>query len=139
MQSEKSTAIVPASWSPTGYSALFIHEMPEVRFDDVLTVTVTDDETLISIDPRFLEVCEPGSVQVCGCVPDLPIPVGAVAENDAVRVRLGARTNDEGVNLVIRLTGVRRGFSSQRFPNRTEEQFLANEAFIRSAYPGGDE
>ena len=139
MQSEKSTAIVPASWSPTGYTALFIHEMPEVRFDDVLTVTVTDDDTLISIDPQFLDVCEPGSVQVCGCVLDLPIPVGAVVENDAVRVRLGARGSDQSVNLVIRLTGIRKGFSSQRFPNRTEEQFLANEAFIRSAYPGGNE
>ena len=139
MQSEKSTAIVPASWSPTGYTALFIHEMPEVRFDDVLTATVADDETLISIDPRFLEVCEPGSVQVCGCVSDLPIPVGAVVENDAICVRLGARGDNESVNLVIRLTGIRKGFSSQRFPNRTEEQFLANEAFIRSAYPGGNE
>jgi hypothetical protein len=138
MQSEKSTAIVPASWSPTGYSALFIHEMPEVRFDDVLTAIV-DDETLIAIDPRFLEVCEPGTVQVCGCVPDLPVPVGAAVENDAVRVRLGARGSDQSVNLVIRLTGIRKGFSSQRFPNRTEEQFLANEAFIRSAYPGGNE
>ena len=127
------------SWSPTGYTALFIHEMPEVRFDDVLTATVADDETLISIDPRFLEVCEPGSVQVCGCVPDLPIPVGAAVENDAVRVRLGARGDDESVNLVIRLTGIRMGFGSQRFPNRTEEQFLANEEFIRSAYPGGNE
>jgi hypothetical protein len=139
MQSEKSTAIVPASWSPTGYTALFIAEMPEVRFDDVLTATVTDDETLISIDPRFLEVCEPGSVQVCGCVPDVPIPVGAVVENDDVRVRLGVRCEGESVKLVLRLTGIRKGFSSQRFPDRTEEQFLANEAFIRSAYPGCSE
>ena len=139
MQSEKSTAIVPASWSPTGYSALFIAEMPEVRFDDVMTATVMDDETRLPVDPKFLEVCEPGSVQVCGCVPDLPIPVGAVVEDDAVRVRLGARAHDESVNLAIRLTGIRKGFSSQRFPDRTEEQFLANEAFIRSAYPGGSE
>lgn len=139
MQSEKSTAIVPASWSPTGYTALFIHEMPEVRFDDVFSATVTDDETMISLDPRFLEVCEPGSVQVCGCVPDLPIPVGAVVENDAIRVRLGARGGDQSVNVVIRLTGIRKGFASQRFPDRTEEQFIANEEFIRSAYRGASE
>ena len=137
MQSEKSTAIVPASWSPTGYTALFIAEMPEVRFDDVMTATVVDDDISLQIDSKFLEVCEPGSVQVCGCVPDLPIPVGAVVEDDTVRVRLGA--SGQSVNLVIRLTGIRKGFRSQRFPNRTEEQFLANEAFIRSAYPGGDE
>ena len=129
---------MPASWSPTGYTALFIAEMPEVRFDDVMTATVVEDETCLTIDPKFLEVCEPGSVQVCGCVPDQPIPVGAVVENDRVRVRLGARSEDH-VNLVIRLTGLRKGFNGQRFPNRTEEQFQANEEFIRSAYPGGGE
>ena len=80
---------MPASWSPTGYTALFITEMPEVRFDDVMTATVVEDEALLPIDPKFMEVCEPGSVQVCGCVPDLPFPVGAMVENDTVRVRLG--------------------------------------------------
>jgi hypothetical protein len=127
---------VPASWSPTGYTALFIAEMPEVRFDDVMAATVVEDETLLTIDPKFTEVCEPGSVQVCGCVPDLPVLVGAVVENDAVRVRLGAREADRPVTLTIRLTGIRKGFRSQRFSDRTEGQFLANEEFIRSAYPG---
>ena len=135
-QSDKSTAIVPASWSPTGYTALFIAEMPEVRFDDVMTATIVEDETLLAIDLKFMEVCEPGSVQVCGCVPDLPVPIGAMVENDSVRVRLGARGEDQLVNLVIRLTGIRKGFNGQRFQDRTEEQFLANETFIRSAYPG---
>jgi len=36
---------------------------------------------------------------------------------------------------VLRLTGIRRGFAGKRFPRRTREQFLANEAFINSAYP----
>ena len=110
--------------------------MPEVRFDDVMTATVVEDETLLPIDRKFLEVCESGSVQVCGCMPDLPIPVGAAVDSDSVRVRLGARSDNQSVNLVIRLTGIRKGFRSQRFPDRTEEQFLANEEFIRSAYPG---
>lgn len=135
-QSDKSTAIVPASWSPTGYTALFIAEMPEVRFDDVMAATVVEDEAFLPIDSKFLEVCEPGSVQVCGCVPDLPVPVGAVVENDTVRVRLGARGEGQAATLTIRLTGIRKGFRSQRFPDRTEQQFIANEEFIRSAYPG---
>ena len=130
---------MPASWSSTGYTALFIAEMPEVRFDDVMTATVVEDETLLPIDRQFLEVCEPNCVQVCACVPDLLVAVGAVVEDDSVRVRLGYRGGDQSVNLVIRLTGVRKGFHSQRFPDRTEAQFLANEAFIRSAYPGGSE
>ena len=113
--------------------------MPEVRFDDVMTATVVEDETQLPIDRKFLEVCEPGSVEVCGCVPDLPVAVGAVVMNDRVRVRLGASSDEQSVNLVIRLTGIRKGFRSQRFPDRTEEQFRANEEFIRSAYPGGGE
>ena len=110
--------------------------MPEVRFDDVMTAAVVENETFLPIDPKFLEVCEPGSVQVCGCVPDLPVPVGAVVENGAVRVRLGVRDEDHPVALTIRLTGIRKGFRLQRFPNRSEQQFIANEEFIRSAYPG---
>jgi len=127
---------VPASWSATGYTALFIAEMPEVRFDDVMSATIVDTETVLAIDPKFIEVCEPGSVQVCGCVPDVPVLVGAVVENNAVRVRLGAREADDPVTLTIRLTGIRRGFHSHRLPDRTKAQFLANEEFIRSAYPG---
>jgi hypothetical protein len=135
-QSDKSTAIVPASWSPTGYTALFIAEMPEVRFDDVMSATVTNSDTLLPIDPKYLEVCEPGSVQVCGCVPDVPVLVGAAVVTDQVRLRLGARGDDQPVSVTIRLTGIRKGFHDHRLPDRTEEQFLANEAFIRSAYPG---
>jgi hypothetical protein len=127
---------VPASWSPTGYTALFIAEMPEVRFDDVMAAVIVDDDTLVPIDPKYLEVCEPGSVQVCGCVPDVPVLVGATVVDGQVRLRLGARSDDQPVTLTIRFTGVRKGFHRHRFPDRTEEQFLANEAFIRSAYPG---
>lgn len=130
--SSKSTAIVPASWSPTGYTALFIAECPEVRFDDVLVAHVSGAVTRVPIDPKFLEVCEKNSVRVCGCVPDLPVPVGAAIEEDAVCVRLGGETRL--VRVVIRLTGIRKGFRGQRFPDRTRAQFEANERFINSAY-----
>lgn len=113
--------------------------MPEVRFDEVMTATVTDSDTLLAIDRKYLEVCEPGSVQVCGCVPDLPVLVGAAVVDGHVRIRLGVRLDDQPVSLTIRLTGIRKGFHGHRFPDRTEEQFLANEAFIRSAYPGANE
>ena len=39
--SSKSTAIVPCSWNETGYVALFIAEMPEVRFDDHVEIFPT--------------------------------------------------------------------------------------------------
>lgn len=133
--SDKSTAIVPARWSPTGYTALFIAECPEVRFDDVMTVMVSQKDTCVRIDPKFLEVCEPGSVQVCGCVPDLPVLVGAVTEAGRVRLRFAEEKPGQDVRLTIRLTGIRKGFKGQRFPDRTREQFEANERFLSMAKP----
>jgi hypothetical protein len=115
---------------------LFTLEAPDVRFDDVLSATVADADTWLSIDPKFLDVCEAGTIQVCGCVPDVPVLVGAVVDHDRIRVRLGPRETDEPVKLVIRLSGIRRGFANHRFPDRTREQFEANERFLRSAYPG---
>jgi hypothetical protein len=105
-----------------------------VRFNDVLVVEVSAQDTRISIDPRFLEVCAPGSVEVSACQPDAPVLVGARVDGDDVVIRF-AQQNDTVVRLVISLTGIRKGFSGLRFPDRTRRQFEANERFIRSAYP----
>jgi hypothetical protein len=133
----KSTAIVPASWSPTGYTALFIAECPEVRFDDVMVVRVPQRDARLSLDVRYVEVCAKDTVQVCGCVPDLPVLVGASVDGGEVQLRFAEQRPDLSVRLVIRLTGIRRGFTGYRFPDRSRVQFEANERFIRSAYPDG--
>ncbi len=133
--SDKSTAIVPASWSKTGYVALFIHEMPEVRFDDVMVMTVPREGQWVSVDPRFLEVCERGTIEVCGISSDKPVVVGARVHTDRLRIAFAEQAPQYAVRLVIRLTGIRRGFAGKRFPERTREQFEANERFINSAYP----
>ncbi|MBI1372486.1 MAG: hypothetical protein GC159_06965 [Phycisphaera sp.] len=132
--SDKSTAIVPASWSPTGYTALFVEESPEVRFNDVMVVEVPARDTRLSIDPRFLEVCAPGSLEVTACQPDAPVLVGARVDGGEVVLQF-AQQSAAVVRLVISLTGIRKGFSGLRFPDRTQRQFEANERFIRSAYP----
>jgi len=132
--SDKSSAIVPASWSPTGYVALFIHEMPEVRFDDILVVEVPQRDCTVPIDSRFIEVCEKDSVEVCGFAVSKPVAVKAKVVGDVVHLEFGEQS-EETIRIVLRLTGIRRGFAGKRFPRRTREQFLANEAFINSAYP----
>ena len=86
------------------------------------------------IDPKFLEVCEPGSVQVCGCVPDVPVLMGAAVRGDAFRLQFAEQDENQVVQIVVRLTGIRKGFAGHRFPDRTRAQFEANERFIRSAY-----
>ena len=129
--SGKSSAIVPAKWSPGGYTALFVDESPDVRFNDVLIATIVESDNLVPIDPRFIAVCEANSLEVCGCVPDVPVLIGAIVEGDYVRVRMPA---PQTTRVVLRLTGIRRGFHDLRFPDRTAEQFESNERFIKSAY-----
>ena len=127
---------MPASWSPGGFTALFVEETPEVRFDDVMVATLYETTVNLPIDPHYLQVCEPGSVEVCGCVPDVPVLVGAVVDGDAVRVRLIPNPQSPSpVRVVLRLTGIRRGFRGLRFPDRTRAQFEANERFIKSGHP----
>lgn len=132
--SDKSTAIVPARFSTTGYAALFTLEAPEVRFDDVIDVKIRQNNQRIPIDPCYLIVCEPGSVRVCGVSCDYPVSVGASIRGGDVLVKF-SRPAKRKISLVIRLTGIRKGFDGMRFPQRRREQFIANEKFINSAYP----
>lgn len=139
-ESSKSAAIVPASWSPTGYTALFVVEAPDVRFDDVMVAEITEKRSYVPIDERFIEVCEPNSLEACGVTPDIPVAIGAVVVGDNVRVLTGAgHYNGMPVRLVIRLTGIRKGFAGVRFPDRNREQFLANERFLQMAKPTAEE
>ena len=109
-----------------------MEEAPEVRFDDVMQAVVQTADTRLTIDPRFLEVCELGSVLVCSCVPHIPVLVGAAVEGKIVRIRLA--DTSQPVRVIVRLTGIRKGFRGLRFPDRTREQFEDNERFIKSAY-----
>ncbi len=136
-QSSKSEAIVPASWTPGGYTGLFIAEMPDVRFDDVMECAVEQRNQAVPIDPRFMEVCEPGTIRVCGTACDWPVAVGARIEGESVALRFGARKLGRTVRVVLRLSGVRKGFGDTerfRFPNRTKAQFEANERFLKRMY-----
>ncbi|MBC7077345.1 MAG: hypothetical protein H5T92_03425 [Synergistales bacterium] len=108
--------------------------MPEVRFDDILVVEIPQKNQEIPIDFRFVEVCEKNSLEVCGFASDKPVALKAKVVGDKVQLEF-EQQKEEKIRIVLRLTGIRRGFAGKRFPRRTREQFLANEAFINSAYP----
>jgi hypothetical protein len=132
--SSKSTAIVPASFTPGGYTALFTVEAPEVRFEDTLIVTMPRRNCSIPIDPKYLEVCAAGTVEIAGHSADKPIAVGLRIVKGKVRVRFN-RPAKTKIRLVISLTAFRKGFeNNERFPNRTRAQFISNEKFLNSAY-----
>lgn len=135
--SDKSTAIVPVSFHDSGYAALFTMESNQVLFEFVIRdVPIFGRETQIPIDKRFVEVCEPDSLTICGSpCGDLPYTVGAEVKGGKVIVRAQPRKSHRPRKVTMKLTGVRKGFASLDMPSRTREQFIANEKFINSAYP----
>jgi hypothetical protein len=114
---------------------MFIREDPTPMFGDRMIVTVTQKNCTIPVDPRILELCEPGTLEVEGepsCLQ--PIAIGAQVVGGKVRIRF-ARAAKRKVRLVIAFGGIRKGFAHLRFPSRRHDQFLANEKTINSAYP----
>lgn len=131
--SSKSTAIVPCSWNKEGYTALFIAEMPEVRFDDHMEIFPKKRVSKTPVDPKFMEVCEPDTVRVISALGDTaPVRYARIEEGSIV---LGLSMWKRPTKVCVRLSGIRRGFRNLRFPDRTKNQFEHNEKFINSAYP----
>lgn len=133
----KTTAIVPASWTPDKYTALFIAEMPEVRFDDVVRVRVPEDARgryTVDLDSRYVEVCEKGTIEVVGYATDRATCCGFRVNGGRVTIELPWFRRPSYINM--RLSAFRKDFFGLRFPNRNGKQFEENESFINSAYSG---
>ena len=136
--SDKSTAIVPMDWHDKGYGALFTMESNEVLFEFVMRdVPVVGSKTVARIDDRFLAVCEPDSMTVTGVAGDRAGSVGAAVEKNNVILSAWPLSFLRPSKVTLKLTGVRKGFKHLDMPERSKEQFIANEKFINSAYPKG--
>jgi hypothetical protein len=136
--SDKSTAIVPMDWHDGGYGALFTMESNEVLFEFVMRdVPLEGAKTVARIDDRFLAVCEPDSMTVTGVAGDRAGSVGAVVEENNVVLSAWPLSFLRPSKVTLKLTGVRKGFKHLDMPERSKEQFIANEKFINSAYPRG--
>lgn len=125
---------VDKKFKESGFTALFNLEMPEVRFDDIITADITGVETYVPIDPLFLEVCEKGTVEVSSIVANNASRVGAEVKGDHIVVRSSLFKFLRPDKVTIRINGIRRGFKGYRFPSKTREQYEANERFIKKAY-----
>ena len=82
------------------------------------------------IDPRFVKVCERDTIEVCGFSVDGAVAVGARARNGRVTVSHSGVPGNT-MRIVLRLTGIRKGFKGVRFPERTRDEFMANEAWLK--------
>jgi len=134
--SDKSTAIVPMPWHEKGYGALFTMESNEVLFEFVLRdIEITEHDQLVPIDDRFLHVCAPNSMCVTGVTHNKGLAVGTEVIDKHVRVRSSLIPFLRPDKVTLKLTGVRKGFAGMDMPERSRNQFEANERFINSAYP----
>jgi hypothetical protein len=136
--SDKSSAIVPTSLSPTGHVALLTMEAPEILFFDVQRVTVKGRRTNYEISPIFIDVCEPGSIRVVSVTTDKPAMSGCRVSGSQAVIDLNYPMFQRPKVMDFMLCGTRKGFKGVRFPLRDKEQFDLNEKFINSAYPAKD-
>jgi hypothetical protein len=123
-------------WHDKGYGALFTMESNEVLFEFVMRdIPLEGANTVTRIDDRFLAVCEPDSMTVTGISGDRAGSVGAVVEKNNVILSAWPLSFLRPSKVTLKLTGTRKGFRGFDMPERSKEQFIANERFINSAYP----
>jgi uncharacterized membrane protein YgcG len=144
--SSKSTCIVPCSFHSEKFAALFLPEMPrEGVFLDTMEIHLGKRVTVDWIDPEFVEVCEPFTFSVVGWSCGRPIPLGIEVDHDKITITRPWWSKKTTATVMIH--AIRKGFLHQtsaspyhhrRLPQRNLTQFVANEAFINSAYPSHD-
>lgn len=123
-------------WHPKGFGSLFTMESSEVLFEFVAwSIGIHARTTIVPIDPRWLSVCEPGTLAVTGIASPLPVPIGAEVIGGTLVIRASPWFRRRPPAVTVKLTGVRKGFLGWDMPERSRAQFDANEAFLNSAYP----
>ncbi len=129
-------AIVPVqTFMGEEYVELLCVEMPEVYFEDFLTIKAGNQghqshTVLGEIDPLFLQVCEEGTIKATAAMPSHPANVGAKVQGPVVEVSVeGASIQSREVDIIVRLSGIRAGMVGRRFAKRTYQQMVKNNNF----------
>ena len=129
-------AIVPVqTFMGEEYVELLCVEMPEVYFEDFLTIKAGNQghqshTVLKEIDPLFLQVCEEGTIKATAAMPSFPANVGAKVQGPVVEVSVeGASIQSREVDIIVRLSGIRAGMVGRRFAKRTYQQMVKNNNF----------
>jgi hypothetical protein len=131
--SSKDTAVVPATWTDGKYVKLAAVEAPFVGFIDLISSVVINKDTLVPIDPHFIEVCEEGTMEVFCSVKRRPIGCCADIEDGNVIVQLADYSQPTRVNLL--LIAKRKTFKNWRFKEATKADFDWNEERLTKGRP----
>jgi hypothetical protein len=112
------------------FVGLYCVESPNIRFEDVLRIPISNVQTTWALDPLFLEVCEAGTIDAVGVSSPAPAIVGVEVIGESLRIRIDGELPPY---VVVTLSGIRKGRQGVRFPRHTPEQMLANERFWNQA------
>ena len=110
-------------------------EMPEVRFEDILICKVggkgsSQEASLNLLDERFIQVCEKNSIVPVSAVPSAPALVGVKVTYNTVIIDVqGDYLKDHEIEVVVRVSGIRKGRLNKRFANHTYEEMVKNNRF----------
>ena len=80
----------------------------------------------LHLDPVFVGVCEPGSLDMISVTAPTPASIGAAVTGETVTVRI---EGDLPPFVVVTISGIRAGSRGVRFPRKTREQMLRNNSF----------
>ena len=129
-------AIVPIqTFLGEEYVELLCVEMPEVYFEDFMTVKAGNQGHQSHIvtkemDSTFMQVCEPGTIKVTAAMPSVAAQVGAKVQGPTVEVEVeGRNIQNRDVDITVRLSGIRAGMVGRRFAKRTYDQMVKNNRF----------
>lgn len=95
---------------------------------DTMVVFMQGDRHRIPIDPKYIEVCESGTLEVYASQSNRPVAIGAEIDGGYINIELSKVVTEARV--VLSLTGIRRGFLNVRFANKTRIDFEKNERWL---------
>jgi hypothetical protein len=120
-----------------GYVGLTCVEMPETRFEDVIVVNIEEKfgenikinaNVKVDIDEEFLFICEESSIKPISFIPSSPCIMGASIENNGLILKF-SDILPLPKEVVVKISGIRKGRLNKRFNKYTEEEANRNTKF----------
>ena len=119
-----------------GYVGLTCVEMPETRFEDVVIIDIKEPlnnargkfKLAHKIDEEFIYACEENSIKPISCTVSSPCVCGVTVEEGSIVLEFSdlLPTPDE---VVVKISGIRKGRLNNRFVKYTQEDAERNSQF----------
>lgn len=112
---------------------LHVLEAPEMRFMEILDFVLhRDGQARVPLDARFLEVIEPGTLQVVGLVCAKPLDLQVELAQDHIRISSAVKPSTP-IPGNVTLCAIARGHRGRRFPEFSASQKHRNDLFWSTA------